>query len=263
MPRSLRMLAVVGTLLFVSISAADAQTQFVQELNNLETKKSLTPLFQKLMSFEPFKRLPDQTAVAEIKETLDWLRLRGFYDNESARYTYAYSAWLWNSGFKDNASAMYFFAGIKVRSDGARCADKTSPQDRVIQYEQLLKGPITQFLKTQDKGSKEKIFQLATLRLEERLPLRQPDEWLCNGGMAFLKKYADKHGNLLGTEVTGSSPKLSKALVIEDDSIKPDFVDKVEWQTERRVVTDTAINDLRQLLFESTSNPAVNTDATR
>ncbi|MDD4882161.1 MAG: hypothetical protein PHX10_11345 [Gallionellaceae bacterium] len=263
MLRNLRMFAVVSTLLFISISAANAQTKFVQELKSLESNKSLTPLFQKLMTFEPFKRLPDQTAVAEIKETLDWLRLRGFYDNESARYTYAYSAWLWNSGFKDNASAMYFFAGIKARSDGARCADKTSQQDRVIQYEQLLRGPITQFLKTQDKVAKERIFKLATLRLEERLPLRQPDEWLCNGGMAFLKKYADKHGNLLGTEETGSSTNLGKAAVIEDDSIKPDFVDKAEWQTERRVVTDTAINDLKQFLFETTSNSAVNTDAAR
>lgn len=263
MPRILRIVVIVSTLFFVFSVSANAQTQYVQELKSLDAKNALTPLFQKLMSFEPFKRLPDQTAVAEIKETLDWLRLRGFYDNESARYTYAYSAWLWNSGFKDNASAMYFLAGIKARSDGARCADKTSPQDRVIQYEQLLRGPITQFLKTQDKGAKEKIFKLATLRLEERLPLRKPDEWLCNGGMAFFKKYADKHGNLHGTEAKDSSANLGKAVVIEDDSIKPDFVDMAEWQAERRVVTDTAINDRRQLLFETTSNPAVNTDAAR
>jgi hypothetical protein len=255
MLRSRRVLSVVvGTLLFVSASAVNAQTEFVQELNSLESKKSHTALFQKLMSFEPFKRLPDQMAVNEIKETLNWLRQRGFYDNESARYTYAYSAWLLNAGFKDNASAMYFFAGIKAKSDGSRCVDKTSAQDRVTQYEQLLREPISSFLKTQDKGIKEKIFKLATLQLEDRLSLRQPDEWLCNGGFAFLKKYADKHGNLHGKEVTGSSTNLGMIQIIEDDSIKPDFVDKTVWQMERKTLTDTAISDLRRLLFETTSN---------
>ncbi|WP_157119392.1 hypothetical protein [Azohydromonas lata] len=257
----LRMWAVAGTLSFILTPAADAQTQFIQELKDLESKNSLTPLFKKLMSFEPFQRLPDPAAVFEIKETLDWLRLRGFYDNESARYTYAYSAWLWNAGFKDNASAMYFFAEIKARSDGSRCADKTSPQSRVIQYEQLLRGPIAQFLKTQDKRTKENIFKLATLRLEERLPLRQSDEWLCNGGMAFLKKYADKHGNLPDKEVAGSSANLGRAVVVEDDSIKPDFVEQAEWQVERRAATDAAINGLRPLLLEINSEPTVDTDA--
>lgn len=263
MPRILRISAIVSTLLFVFSASANAQTQYIQELKSLEAKNALTPLFQKLMSFEPFKRLPDKSAVAKIKETLDWLRLRGFYDNESARYTYAYAAWLWSAGIKDSASVMYFFAGIKARSDGVRCADKTSAPDRIMQYEMLLRGPINQFVQTQSNTVKEEIFRLATMRLEERLPLRQPDEWLCNGGMAFFKKYADKHGNLNGKEVTGSTASIGKTMVIEDDSIKPDFVGKVEWQAERRLVTDSAISGVRKLLFETTSNPAVNTDAAR
>jgi hypothetical protein len=263
MPRLPRILAFTGTLLLVSIATASAQTQYVQELKDLETQNSLTPLFQKLMSFEPFKRLPDQTARVEIKETLDWLRQRGFYDNESARYTYAYAAWLWSAGMKDSASVMYFFAGIKARSDGARCADKTSVQDRIIQYEQLLREPITQFVQTQSKGIKEDIFKLATLRLENRLLLRQPDDWLCNGGLAFLKKYAEKHGNPNGKEVTPSRTSVGRAAVVEDDSIRPDFIDTASWQVERKKTTDSAVNSLRKLLLETTSNPAVNTDAAR
>jgi hypothetical protein len=245
----MRILVVLCTLSFVFISAADAQTKYVQELNNLEAKKAFTPLFQKLMSFEPFKRLPDQTAVTEIKETLDWLRLRGFINNDSARYTYAYSAWLWSAGIKDTASAMYILAAIKARSDGARCADKTSPRDQTRQYEQFLQGPITQFLQTQSKDVKEKVFKVATSRLEERLPLRQPDEWLCNGGMAFFDKYVKKHGKLDGKNVPGSV-----TVVVEDDSIKPDFVNVEIWQAERRKVTDSAINNLRKILFEPPSN---------
>lgn len=249
MPRLPEVLILTGALLFTFITPANAQTQYVQEIKTLETQRALTPLFQKVMALEPFKRLPDPMAQVEINETLNWLRQRGFFDNESARYTYAYAAWLWNAGIKDVASAMYFNAEIKMRSDGARCVDKTSVGDRVSQYEQLLQEPIAQFLKTQSKATKEKIFKLSTMRLEERLSLRQPDEWLCNGGIAFFKKYIEKHGNLSGTEVTKTKQSPARTLIVEDDSIQPDFIDSASWQTERKKATDSAVDRLSKLLL--------------
>ncbi len=241
--------AISAVVLFTS---ASAQTSYVTELNRLDAINGQDELFKKLLAFEPFKRLPDPVAVQEVKETLDWLKKRGFWDPGSVRYTYNYAMWLWYAGVQDTSTAMFLFGTIKAQSDAARCLDETSAPTRIRDYESSLSDAARSFLQNKSQAIRDQVFQLATNRLEERLPHQKPDEWLCGGGMSFFNKYSQKHGNLEGKEVKVPN-SFGKTFIVEDSSIKPDFVADTVWIEARRKATTKAVQDIKKFIFETTA----------
>ena len=234
---------------------------YVRQLDALEAKKQFDPLFQKLMLFEPFAKAPDPTTIAEIKGTLDWLQPRIVTGN--VRYTYAYSAWLWKAGIKDTAATIYYLARLQSLSDGARCSDKTSMQARTRQYELLLQGTITQFAQSMERSKKEQLLKFEKTAVEQYLPVRKPDEWLCNGGIQFFIKYGEKHGGIDGKEMKPRPGDIGKQILVEDDTIKPDFVVDDVWKIEQRKISVEFLESLRKLLLESAASNSGPEDISR
>ena len=155
-------------LVLLVTSVACAQSAYVATLETLDKKPGQQELFQQLSLLEPFTRLPDPSAQRDVAETLEWLKARTESSEVSARYSYAYSAWLWAAAHHEQAARLYLIAGFQARWDGARCVDPTAPPARISQYESVLGQPIVSFIVSADKELRERVLAALAPDLEDR-----------------------------------------------------------------------------------------------
>lgn len=237
-------------LLLISIasSSAFADGPYVQNLRSLDENTNKSELFAILFKFEPYQRLPDQLAVNDIKETLDWLQQRALPGSNDVRFGYAYSAWLWKADIQDTASAIFLRTRIIARADGLRCKDQTSPSDQMGPYERLLAPYIEKFIKSQDSEQQALIFKAASVGIEDQIAKRPPDEWICNGGIAFFTKHFSKPSSP-GDQVVKNTPgQLGTVIAVQDDAIKPDFLPDDQWQTKQKAMVTETVESLSKTL---------------
>ena len=234
---------------FCMASVACAQSGYVTELNILEKKPGQQELFQKLLLLEPVKQLPNTFAQRDVDETLMWLKARTGNSEASARYSYAYSAWLWAVGRRDLASSVYVLAGFKARWDGTRCADPTAAPARILQYENVLGTQIVPFLNSADQDLRQRVLAVLSLNLEERFANSAKDEWVCSGGVTYFQKYFEKHPEQ-GQQQVGDPSLRGKTIVLSDDTIQPEFIADEDWRIKRKEVTGTYLKGVTSLLME-------------
>jgi hypothetical protein len=223
---------------FILVSAcAAAQTNYVKNLHELEKLQGQELLFTTLAKGEPLLRYPAVDAQQEIQETLDYLKQKGFTENNSSQFTYSYAVWLYKVGVHDLSSAMFLFATIKARSDGARCSDKTSAPKVTKDYEQYLTSELSPLTAKLPASEREKIYKIATINLEDRLTKQSPDEWLCGNGIDYFYKHVEKYQDQ------------KDKTIVKDYSIKPDFIEQTQWLKSRKETTDKAVKSARVFLF--------------
>ena len=257
-------LAKAATLLLVLAllvpSAACVQAGYVTELNVLEQKPGQQELFQKLLLLEPAKHLPARSAQRDVAETLDWLKARTDNSEASARYSYAYSAWLWAAGRRDLAASVYVLAGFKARWDGSRCADPTAAPGRIQQYESAVGRPIVSFLQSADKDLWQRVLAVLSLNLEERFANSAKDEWVCSGGIAYFQKYFEKHPEQ-GQQPVGDPSSPSRTIALADDTIHPEFIPDEDWRRKRKEVADTYRTGVKHLFMDENEREKPQRDA--
>lgn len=243
--------ALLRTVAFVFcvVGVACAQSSYVTELNTLEKKPGQQELFHKLLLLEPVKQLPHTFAQKDVDETLMWLKARTGNSEASARYSYAYSAWLWAVGRRDLASSVYVLAGFKARWDGSRCGDLTAAPGNILQYESVLGTQIVPFLQSADKDLRQRVLAVLSLNLEERFANSAKDEWVCSGGVAYFQKYFEKHPEQ--GQLPADDPSLrGKTIVLSDDTIHPEFIADEDWRMKRKEVVGTYLKGVTSLLME-------------
>ena len=240
------------TVVFVFCVAgvACAQSSYVTELITLEKKPGQQELFQRLIAQEPLKRRPEPSAQREVVETLDWLKERAGTSEASARYGYVYAAWLWAAGHQEEAATQYFRAGYKARWDGARCADVSAAPARILQYENAVGRPIVTFLKSSSKDVHQRVLAVLSPTLEERIANDPKDEWVCSGGAAYFKKYAEKHPEFSQRRIDDPALR-GKTIVLADDTIHPEFISDEEWRLKRTEVASAYLKGVRGFFMET------------
>lgn len=239
-----------GVLVFSVVGVACAQSSYVTELNILEKKPGQQELFRKLLLLEPVKQLPHTFAQKDVDETLMWLKARTGNSEASARYSYAYSAWLWAAGRRDLAASVYVLAGFKARWDGTRCADLTAAPGNILQYESVLGTQIVPFLQSADKDLRQRVLAVLSLNLEERFANSAKDEWVCSGGVAYFQKYFQKHPEQ-GQQPVGDPSLPSKTIVLSDDTIQPEFIADEDWRIKRKEVAGTYLKGVKNLFMKA------------
>ena len=168
---------------------------------------------------------------------LDWLQQRALTGRGGAQYIYAYAFDLWQTGqptHKESAALMWLYGKLTIRVDAARCADQRAPETKMMKWESQLTN-IQDYYQQLDAEQKAKLANLA-LQFEEKNSDRKHDAWLCSGGLSFMKRYFEKHGDASSSKEAIDPLSGEKVTVLKDDEIRPEFISDADWQQKRAEV---------------------------
>ncbi|MBF0369421.1 MAG: hypothetical protein HQL52_08205 [Magnetococcales bacterium] len=149
---------------------------FIKELEKLEGDPDKQALF---------KRISSPKSQDEYTQTLDWLKKRVFEGAES-RYALIYSHLLFqHPKLQDTAGFMWIYGRLLMRTDGARCQNKTAAASHIKntepQFEKINKFFINLPLETKTAVMK------AALNMEHMFKKRPANAWICSGGKKSLQ----------------------------------------------------------------------------
>jgi hypothetical protein len=180
-----------------SVSGVDAQQQPPKplppntELDALAAAKKWNELGAVLM--------PVGTA-ADLHRKLDWLKAQvdsggGFY------LTFVYARSLWEVGNmikvtgpndpRLTAGLMTLYAIELVMIDGAKCKDRTAPDNRLYQM-RTQQAATLEYLRGQSPEMKSNIVAIALSMEKKMAPLRGDDDLICMGGLETYKVSAER-----------------------------------------------------------------------
>ena len=235
-------------LVLLVTSVACAQSAYVATVKTLDKKPGQQELFQQLSLLEPFTRLPDPSAQRDVAETLEWLKTRTDGKGASAQYSYAHAAWLWAAGRQEDAAKQYLMAEFQAFWDGTRCADPSAAPARTAQYASTLGRSIVPFLLSADQAVRRRVVGELSPNLGEGFGDNPKDDWLCNGGAAYFRKYAEKHPEF-GQQRIGDPSFSGQTIVLTDDTIHPEFISDEEWRVKRKEVADAYLKEVNSMLM--------------
>lgn len=220
--------------LIVSMVGARAETHpYTTELDQLATKNDLLG--------ELIQRVNQPRDAEEMRVGLDWLKARSVSGFGGSRITFSYAGNLFRVGITDTASLALLFGLLTSRVDAARCADPSAPADKLQRWDQAL-GPLLQHFRSLSAGQQRELVLIA-ISMEDRFSARQPDVWMCSGGLAFMNKFFQKHGNNPNPPAreVQDPTRIGRTIILEDPDIKPDFVPDEQWKLSRqRIIANFA-----------------------
>jgi hypothetical protein len=228
-------------LLIVSLMALNCwaqERQFNVELDALATQRDLNELIV---------RVNQPRNADEVRQGLDWLRARTLTGFGGSRIFYSYAFGLFRTNvaeLKDTASFIYLIGLLLGRADAARCADPSAPADKLSRWEQNL-APIRQHFVSLPLDERRKFVSMAVVA-EKRLENRSPDAWLCNGGLAFMYKFAKKHKDnpTPPAREIQDETSIGRTVLLDDLDIKPEFISNEEWNAKRKQIVEKFVEQM-------------------
>lgn len=177
-----------------------------------------------------------------------WLRWNILAENTDGRFAYAYAYGLSRSknerGSLMNEAATFFLLGrTSLAIDGARCADRASPQVAVIRLENDPRmRPIIKYIEGLS-GPKKAEMLMHVVSIEEMRGERKPQEWLCNlGAMATLQALENKENISVVQSNNKSLPE--NVIVVNTSNVTPEFVAEDRWRKARKDILDNTIRSV-------------------
>jgi hypothetical protein len=188
-----------------------------------------------------------------VKRYLDWLQVK-LAGGAGFLVAYSYMRYLWIAGnaskvddpgrdLRVTAGMIALYAYELIVIDGAKCEDKSAPDNRMSQLLSLNPATLS-FLKSRPAELKEKVVALA-LALEKRTAmLRRDDDLLCRNGLDEMKAGLER-----GTqrEVPNTSGYYGRRVLVAPP---PDWVPKFVPPQTYVPIQNTARAEMREALRE-------------
>lgn len=222
----MRYIALILLALITSSVYANEES-YVAELDRLAAKRDLNDLVE---------RVNQPRNIEEARQGLTWLRAKSLSGFGGVRIFYSYAYGLFRANVKDTATFSYLIGTLVGRVDAARCGDPTAPTDKLMRWEQGL-TPISKNFISLSQSERKQLINMA-VTAEERLKDRPVDSWLCNGGLSFMRKYAEKHKNdpnPPAREIQDET-RIGRTILLDDPDIKPEFIADEEWKAKRKQI---------------------------
>ena len=106
---------------------------------------------------------------------------------------YAWSLWrTGDPGAREAAVIWYFVARLRVLADLRRCAEEAAINERLGDWHQMLE-PVNAHAAQFSPSARQRFLDIA-LKIDEEIPTRIDEPWLCAAGSPYQERYAAKHG---------------------------------------------------------------------
>ena len=187
----------------------------------------------------------------ELFANAAWLRWKILSDAGDGRFSYVYSFVLSHmkgpdGDYSREVAVFLYHARLAIAIDGARCADRSSPETFVSGYE--TQKTFQRLLEQVEKmAPKDKaIALLEAVAIEEMRGERPPYEWLCTQGVRTPLQAMNQ--GRLPQKVEPSDVDKSNILgrdntyTIDTSGIKAEFVPENQWKKSRREILDRNIS---------------------
>jgi hypothetical protein len=214
----------------MALNCSAQERGFNAELDALAAQSDLNELIM---------RVNQPKNADEFRQALDWLRAKTLTGFGGSRISYSYAFSLFRTKVadgRDTAAFAYLVGMLLGRVDAARCADPSAPGDKLGRWEQNL-APIQQHFTSLPLDQRKKLVSMAVMT-EEKFKNRSPDEWLCNGGLSFMHKFAEKHKDnpTPPAREIQDETRTGRTVLLDDPDIKPEFISNEEWITKREKI---------------------------
>lgn len=181
-----------------------------------------------------------------------WLRWRILSENADPRYSYAYAADLHymrdeRGDFHKDAAIFFYNAKLGLDIDGARCADKASPQSIALGFEtQKYVQPLIENIAKMSKLDKASAI-LEAVAIEEMRGERPLLEAFCTSGANSMLKAISAGSK--PEKIKSSDSKIpGDTYSIDVSKVKPQVIPDIEWQKKRREILDGYVKSAIELL---------------
>ena len=236
----------------------------VRELRASPRNKSWGEFWRALDDQE--KTVSGTTALAKASNSKDanellanaaWLRWKVLSDAADGRYSYAYSFVLSHikgpdGDYLKEAAVFLYHARLAITIDGARCADRSSPETFISGYEtqKTFQWLLERVVKMTPK--EKAIASLEAIAIEEMRGERPAYEWLCSQGVRTELQAMNQGRQPQKVEQGGDDNSLilgrGNTYAIDTSGIKPVLIPESEWKNIRRQILDRGITRAAQAL---------------